>query len=164
MDNNSAYSPYAVTGTITTNGDTGTALPTTDIKAWDITIFNGPTTITEFTSSNSSISPHSFDATSTTISVSTNQDAIAFYQPTSTTIQFLQWFNFGDKGISTLATGNTKTYWDSPWAPTTAIASDATTSVVPEPSTAIVAVFGAVALSAYGWSRHRRAQRRQATA
>jgi hypothetical protein len=37
-------------------------------------------------------------------------------------------------------------------------------AVVPEPSTAIVAVFGAVAFVAYGWSRHRRAQRRQAAA
>ncbi len=35
---------------------------------------------------------------------------------------------------------------------------------VPEPSTAIVAVFGAVAFTAYGWSRHRRAQRRQPAA
>jgi hypothetical protein len=40
-----------------------------------------------------------------------------------------------------------------------------TTSVpTPEPSTAIVAVFGTVAFLAYGWSRHRRAQRRQAAA
>jgi hypothetical protein len=37
------------------------------------------------------------------------------------------------------------------------------TAVVPEPLTAIVAVFGAVAYIAYG-SRHRRAQRRQAAA
>jgi hypothetical protein len=32
--------------------------------------------------------------------------------------------------------------------------------VVPEPSTAIAAMFGAVAFIAYGWSRHRRADRR----
>jgi len=38
------------------------------------------------------------------------------------------------------------------------------TTAVPEPSTAIVAVFGAVAFVAYGWSRHRREQRRQAAA
>ena len=37
-------------------------------------------------------------------------------------------------------------------------------TAVPEPSTAIVAAFGAVAFLAYGWSRHRRAQRRQAAA
>jgi hypothetical protein len=37
-------------------------------------------------------------------------------------------------------------------------------AAVPEPSTALVAVFGAVAFIAYGWSRHRRAQRRQAAA
>ena len=37
-------------------------------------------------------------------------------------------------------------------------------SAVPEPSTAILAALGAVALSAYGWSRHRRDQRRQAVA
>lgn len=35
---------------------------------------------------------------------------------------------------------------------------------VPEPSTAVVAVFGAFGLIAYGWSRHRRKQRRQAAA
>jgi hypothetical protein len=37
-------------------------------------------------------------------------------------------------------------------------------AVVPEPSTAIVAVFGAMAFLAYGWSRHRREQRRLAAA
>jgi hypothetical protein len=36
------------------------------------------------------------------------------------------------------------------------------TAAVPERSTAVVAVFGAVAFLAYGWSRHRRARRRQA--
>jgi hypothetical protein len=38
------------------------------------------------------------------------------------------------------------------------------TAAVPEPSTAILAAFGAVAVLAYGLSRHRREQRRQATA
>jgi hypothetical protein len=37
-------------------------------------------------------------------------------------------------------------------------------AAVPEASTATVAVFGAVACLAYGWSRHRREQRRQAAA
>jgi hypothetical protein len=37
-----------------------------------------------------------------------------------------------------------------------------TTVAVPEPSTAMGAVVGAVAFLAYGWSRHCRAQRRQA--
>jgi hypothetical protein len=37
-------------------------------------------------------------------------------------------------------------------------------AIVPEPSTAVVAVFGAVAFVAYGWSRHRREQRQQAAA
>jgi hypothetical protein len=37
-------------------------------------------------------------------------------------------------------------------------------AVVPEPSTAIGAVVAAVAFLAYGWSRHRRHQRRQAAA
>jgi hypothetical protein len=39
----------------------------------------------------------------------------------------------------------------------------ATAASVPEPSTAIVAVFGAMAFLAYGWSRHRE-HRRQADA
>jgi hypothetical protein len=37
-------------------------------------------------------------------------------------------------------------------------------TAVPEPSTALVASLGAVAFIAYGWSRHRREQRRQAAA
>jgi hypothetical protein len=37
-------------------------------------------------------------------------------------------------------------------------------AAVPEPSTALVAVVGAVAFLAYGWSRHRREHRRQAAA
>jgi MYXO-CTERM domain-containing protein len=37
-------------------------------------------------------------------------------------------------------------------------------AAAPEPSTVIVAVFGAVAFAAYGWSRRRRDQRRQAAA
>jgi hypothetical protein len=40
----------------------------------------------------------------------------------------------------------------------------ASSTVVPEPSTAIVSALGAVAFLAYGWSRHRRAQQRQAAA
>jgi len=38
------------------------------------------------------------------------------------------------------------------------------TTAVPEPSTAIVAVLGAVAFITYGWSRRRRQQRRQVSA
>jgi hypothetical protein len=37
-------------------------------------------------------------------------------------------------------------------------------AAAPEPSTALVAVFGAAAFIAYGWSRQRRDQRRQAAA
>jgi hypothetical protein len=46
-----------------------------------------------------------------------------------------------------------------PWLIATAAA-----SAVPEPSTAVLAVLGAVTGIAYGWSRHRRAQRRLAAA
>ena len=37
-----------------------------------------------------------------------------------------------------------------------------TAAAVPEPSTAVLAVFGALSVIAYGWSRHRREQPRQA--
>jgi hypothetical protein len=43
----------------------------------------------------------------------------------------------------------------------TAASTDVSTTVVPEPSTAVVAVFGAVSGIAYGLARKRRAQRRQ---
>ena len=39
-----------------------------------------------------------------------------------------------------------------------------TTTVVAEPSTLVLGAIGAVAFVAYGWSRHRREQRRQAAA
>jgi hypothetical protein len=39
----------------------------------------------------------------------------------------------------------------------------ATPTAAPEPSTAVLSAFGAVAFMAYGWSRHRRAQCRQAS-
>jgi hypothetical protein len=44
------------------------------------------------------------------------------------------------------------------------IATTTTVTAVPEPSTAVAAVFGAVSCLAYGRSRHRRAQRRQSAA
>jgi hypothetical protein len=46
----------------------------------------------------------------------------------------------------------------------TIVEQDFPQTAVPEPSTAVVAVFGATAFIAYGWSRHRREQRRQAAA
>ena len=46
-------SPYTVSGTITTNGATGTSLPGSDIIAWDITISQASSTIVEITPTNS---------------------------------------------------------------------------------------------------------------
>jgi hypothetical protein len=73
---------------------------------------------------------------------------------------------FSGTTISTLGL-NKGTYvytWGSGSAADSLTVRIGTVSAVPEPSTAIAAVFGAVAFVGYGWSRRRRDQRRQAAA
>ena len=53
VDYPSISTPYTVSGTITTNGDTGTLLPSSDIVSWDITIFRGASIIASITTVNS---------------------------------------------------------------------------------------------------------------
>jgi len=68
--------------------------------------------------------------------------------------------------ITSLGTGDAGTAnpIESATAGTVTISSISQTTAVPEPSTAVVAAFSAVALLAYGWSRDRRELRRQAAA
>jgi hypothetical protein len=72
---------YTVSGTIQTNGDTGTALPGSDITSWDITIRSGATTILEVTPSNTSNGTVTFDATPTEITI--GQGGISFFDAPS---------------------------------------------------------------------------------
>jgi hypothetical protein len=148
---------YTVSGTITTNGTTGTSLPSTDMLSWDIKITMGSTTVLEFTPINSPASGP-FDATLTTLSVGAANDGIEFESQTG----LIAWLNLTTPTIlytASLEAFPIVTLWanylptiDSPIA---------TTAIVPEPSSAVLASIGAVvAFLAYGWSRHRREQHR----
>jgi hypothetical protein len=149
---------YTVTGTITTNGTTGTQLPTTDITSWDITISLGTIQVVHFTPTNFIIPDSTFDATTTTIMVASPATDIRITNFPNGNVN-LAWANTGSTiryGANLVA----NVLWSSNNLPsTTPIAT------VPEPSSAVLASIGAVvAFLAYGWSRHRRAQRRQAAA
>jgi hypothetical protein len=109
--------------------------------------------------------------------LNTNQSGLFVWSGTSTTGQQLFVPLGSPTGFSQYgATGESDGRWidvgvsvgtgiqDSLYGISQALIVPGLTSTTPEPSTAIVAAFGAVAFSAYGWSRHRRAQRRQAAA
>jgi hypothetical protein len=138
---------YTVTGTITTNGATGTSLPASDITSWDITISKGSTTIFTLTPMESANASAHFDATTTAITVA---DEITFSTSSGTGID---WFNTIGAIVYQGALNNTL-IWDSDLP-----SLDSPIATIPEPSTAIVAVFGAATFAAYGWSRRRRDQR-----
>ena len=111
----------------------------------------------QLTPTNSSGIGNLFDATLTSISVGTLNGQLRFINESTT---FIGWQ--GSPGITEYSAGlNNMTLWggalpsvDSPIA---------TVATVPEPSSAVLASIGAVvAVLAYGWSRHPRAQHRLA--
>jgi hypothetical protein len=152
---------YTVSGTITTNGATGTFLPGTDITSWDISITTGTTTVVTLTPSDSFSISNAFDATTTSISAATPFDTVEFVALSIPEID-LSWTGLpGGGAVSYMAIdlSNLTSLWNSSLFP-----ANSPIATVPEPSSAVLASIGAVAaFLAYGWSRHRRAQRRQAT-
>jgi hypothetical protein len=146
---------FTVSGTITTNGATGTLLPARDITSWDITI-SGITGIT-FTPEDSVNFSSSFDATPTTLDVATLSDKISFQSLSGAGIS---WDHAALQSVNYQAQLQLAVLWSANLPST-----DSPIATVPEPSSAVLASIGAVAaFLAYGWSRHRRAQRRQAAA
>jgi hypothetical protein len=119
---------------------------------------NGIATIATFTNRNGS-TEGTLDISPTAISVGTNGDDIAFHDRFSAVIH---WENINGTNYDAGIGGNT--LWASfAWDATSPIASRLTLAV-PEPSSAMLAAIGAVGFIACGRSRHRRDQRRQATA
>jgi hypothetical protein len=148
---------FTVSGTITTDGSTGPALPGSDITAWNIVISNGLGVVTIINPSDSANLSGTFDGSPSAISVgSMTNNFILFAAPQ---IQAIQWANFGTftSYNAVFGEGSDMNGWnsrlpslDSPIA---------TAATVPEPSSAVLASIGAVVASlAYGWSRHRRLQ------
>jgi hypothetical protein len=165
---------HTLSGSITTDGVIGT-LSTSDIKSWTVTIdtttFSSTSTLAITTLQGSNLTA---TATEITLSAGTGTTAPgdeAFlllhanpdgspataddlrYNRTELTIPDYDGAtnNTTDWSTSSPAMGGTD-----PW-----VIATAASTVVPEPSTAIVAVFGAVAFLAYGWSRYRRGQRQR---
>jgi hypothetical protein len=151
--------PYTVSGTITTNGATGTSLPSTDITGWDITVKQGNILIFELNSSNAGNIAGPFDATNTNINVGTRGDQIGVSDQTSEIL----WSS--PRGLFLGYEGFTQSLgvtWDGRLPdPSSPIA---TVTAVPEPSTFVPAVLGAGSAIAFGLVRNRREQRRQAAA
>jgi hypothetical protein len=171
---------HAVSGSITTDGHIGT-LTSADIKSWSVTI---DTTSFSNTTPNAEIdlAGSNLNATGTTITLSAGTGSTdpgdlatlwlwAVPDGTSATLDRLiyernsndpSFYEGITQGNFQWSSANAAMGGTDPWV----IASTATAvaTAVPEPSTAIVAVFGAVAFLAYGWSRHRREQRRTAAA
>ena len=160
-------SPYTVSGTITTNGATGTQLPTSDITGWDITVRKGTSLIFELTTSNSINLPSTFDATTTALSVGTAEgegvdfvniqtgNNVAWATPPNTTQQVEYVAHQGVLPHQTTLFSGFLPSFQSPVA---------TASAVPEPSTTVLTGIGAGTVIACVLVRKRREQRRQAAA
>jgi hypothetical protein len=153
----SLYDPVTLTGSITTDGKIGT-LSSADITNWNITESRSGTTAT-LTPSDSTNASGTFEATPFSLKVANsndliqfnstiNADSISWAGPTANIFSFV--IQFPNGATSTVAGG---------WDPASVVAS------VPEPSSVVLAALGTVVvIIGHGWSRHRQARRRQASA
>jgi hypothetical protein len=152
---------YTVSGTITTNGATGTFLPGTAITSWDILISLGPNPIASITPADSVNFSNGFNATPTTIFVSMPPESIIFEGITGvTTTVLMEWFQPSLGTFTQYTSGVNNVFLWSTALPTIT----SPIAVVPEPSSAVIAVSGAVTGIAIVLVRKRRAQRRQGNA
>jgi hypothetical protein len=144
---------YTVSGTITTNGTTGPFIRPGGgvVKSWDIAITEGPTTIFDFTHSNSSFAGSTFDATLTSLSIAAG-DTI-YLRSSNPSLYDIQWLNLAPSEVYQADTPQGILWSSIDWNPESPVA---TASAVPEPSSAILAAIGAVSGIAYGWVRKRR--------
>ena len=163
-------SGHTVTGTITTDGVTGT-ITDADIESWTVTIDT-----TTFSSTMTGASVQLFgthvqaSTTAITLAAGTNISPNASLELRVITLALADIILYNrpfSEAPNYAGVVNSATLWNTtnpsmggtdPWVIATAA------TAVPEPSTAIAAGFGAVAFLAYGWYRHRREQRRQGAA
>jgi hypothetical protein len=151
---------YTVSGTITTNGATGSSLPGSDITSWSITI-TGPLANDTLDPTNTTVGA-SFDATPTAITVGTLGDFLRVGSSPLPGPPFILWeyqvFPPAPPFVS-YGAGALHAFWGGSLPSITS-----PVAIVPEPSSAVLAVIGAVTVVACGLVRQRRAQRRQADA
>jgi hypothetical protein len=155
-----AQSGYTISGTITTNGATDTNLPGTDITSWDITIMQGTTTIEEITNTINTIQSGLFGASTTSITVPSPSENIGFNNIGSG--GYIGWaYQTTDTTPSIGYGANWPTHFEFLWSSTLTPVTTPIATAKPEPSTAVIAVSGAVTGIAIVLVRKRRARRRQ---
>ena len=147
---------FTVSGTITTNGATGTDLPTNDITSWDITITQASTTILTFNPSNSTTFLNdTFNATTTELNVASG-GSIEFETPSPLTE--IAWSgtttNTRYESYDVNYAENAGYLWNA--ANYDPASQPVASTTVPEPSSAVLAVIGAVSVVACGLVRRRR--------
>jgi hypothetical protein len=144
---------YTVSGTITTT----TMNFATEITSWDITITHGTTTIANFNPTVGKNASQAFAVSPISITVPTVGDSVAFENNNNTDL--IVW-GAQKTVVEYFAFVSPNSLWSSFLSPvTTPVA-----TVVPEPSTAAIAMSGAVTGIAIALGRKRRAQRRHGKA
>jgi hypothetical protein len=161
----SLQSGDTVSGTITTDGVTGTDLPVTNffgpshIIDWNVTLSDSNGPIVSFTRSDSDFSGTTFSATPTELIINpADYDSLSFQILLGINPNFVSFGWYGEGSFVDYSYG---TFFGPYWA-TGVSGPFIVATAVPEPSTGLLAGIGAVALVVSGWSRHRRA-RGQAT-
>jgi hypothetical protein len=143
---------FTVSGTITTNGATGTSLPGIDITSWDINLAFQSTS-TMLTPSNTLNETSTFDATNSELTI-TGADSIAFIGVPGA----IQWTGISNFGVYEGNVLGESTMWNSVFALGSSVAT------VPEPSSLILAMIGGGIVLACAVVRHHRLKSLPATA
>jgi hypothetical protein len=147
---------YSVSGTITTDGTTGTLLPPSVIQSWDITISLSGVPQFMFTPANSTVSnafTTTFDATPTQITIDTLPDHLTFYTPDSGSgYSFITWINQGGYGQYSASINANTTWFSDAWSLQAPIA-DVPFAAAPEPTSLGLLGIGSLTLLGYCWRR-----------
>jgi hypothetical protein len=145
----------SVSGTITTDGATGTDLSSSDIVSYDITVSQGSTVLATLTYDTDVYNDFYFSATDQDITLNVGDDNNSQYIGIGTSSP-LQYLDFAAGGYWYFESDSAYVYGDYP-----AEGSPIATASVPEPSTATLALFGAVGVGVHGWLRRRGAKGRR---
>jgi PEP-CTERM motif len=142
---------FTVSGTITTNGATGSSLPGIDITSWDINIAF-QSTLTTLTPSNTFNQTGTFDATNSELTI-TGADSIVFIGVPGS----IQWVGISNFGVYDGNVLGESTMWNSVFPLGSSVAT------VPEPSSLILAMIGGGIALACVVVRHHRGKSLPAT-
>jgi PEP-CTERM motif len=150
---------YTVSGTITTDGNTGT-LGLVDLTTWDISVQKSGVTQFSLTPSNTNELGVNITATTTALTVSGSGDSLIFEQQSAVSHEIIYLIAWAGPTTNMYESYDIPAQgtpiWASAWPSTNVIAS------VPEPSTFVQLALGALGAGTFvarARSRHRRAHR-----